>query len=258
MAGYWEKMKESMNRYKGKIHPVDEIAYKLKAYMLADQVGIEHAEILKVYKKIENINWEDLPDRFVIKPQQGCSGNGVFPLIRKNGKYRDILRDKEMTKEEIIEIFKEGITAKKSHSKKIWIEELLSDNLPYDWKVHTFNGRIGIIEQFKRDGKGKYHKYWTREWKPINDMCKKIFTYEINNNLLSPEHPESLLTAAKLLSKAIGHPFVRIDLYDTPRGVFIGEITPHPGRTCIYQDYWEKKLGKMWEKAERELNGRGI
>ena len=253
MAGYNTKIQESMKRYRGKIHPVDKIGYKLKGYLLAEKHGIKHAEIFKIYSRIENVNWEELPRQFIIKPQQGCSESGVFPLIRKGKGYRNILKNKDMTKEGIIRTFQEGITGNHSHSGGLWIEELLSNPLPYDWKIHTFNGRIGIIEQFKRDGESKYHKYWTREWKPIENMCKKIFTYKINNSLPPPEHRRGLLKVAEVLSKAISHPFVRIDLYDTPRGVFMGEITPHPGRTCVYIDYWEKYLGEMWGKAEKEL-----
>ena len=253
MAGYWKKMQESMKRYQGKIHPIDKIGYKLRGYIFAEKNGIKHAKIFKIYDRIEEVNWEGLPKGFVIKPKQGCSESGVFPLVCKDGGYRNILKNKDMTREEIVECFKERLTGKGSHSKGLWIEELLSNPLPYDWKIHTFNGKIGIIEQFKRDGKEKYHKYWTKEWIPIKNMCKRIFTYKINNSLSPPEHRKGLLKAAEVLSKAIGHPFVRIDLYDTARGVFIGEITPHPGRTCVYIDYWERYLGKMWERAEKEL-----
>jgi len=247
------KIQESIKKYKGKIHPIDEIGYKLKGYLFAEKSMIRHAEIFKIYEQIEEVNWEELPKAFVIKPQQGCSESGVLPLIRNKEGYRNILKNIDMTREEVIKYYKEGITGNHSHSRELWIEELLSNPLPYDWKIHTFNGKIGMVEQFKRNAKNKYHKYWTKEWQPIMNMCKKIFTYKINNDLPPPEHPRELLKTAEILSKAIRHPYVRIDLYDIPRGVFIGEITPHPGRTCIYVDYWENHLGEMWGKAEEEL-----
>ena len=253
MAGFNTKIQESIKRYQGKVHPIDKIGYKLRAYELADKVGVKHAKVYRQYCRIEYVKWDSLPDRFVIKPKQGCSGSGVLPLIKEDKRYRNLLKKCYMTREEVMLYFLNGTIGEKKHSMDLWIEELLSDPLPYDWKIHTFNGKIGIIEQFKRDEENKYHKYWTREWQPIKNMCKKIFTYHINNSLPPPEHGKALLKAAEVLSKAIGHPFVRIDLYDTPRGVFIGEITPHPGRTCIYIEYWEKYLGEMWEKAEGEL-----
>ena len=253
MIGFNTMMQESIKRNKGKVHPIDKVGYKLKGYLLAERNGIRHAEIFKIYNRIEEVNWDELPGEFVIKPQQGCSESGVFPLIRKGEGYRNILKNKDMAKREIIKSFQEGITGSHSHSRELWIEELLSNPLPYDWKIHTFNGKIGMIEQFKRNEENKYHKYWTEEWQPIENMCKKIFTYKINNSLPPPEHPEGLLKTARVLSKAIGHPYIRMDLYDTPKGVFLGEITPHPGRTCVYADYWENHLGEMWRRAEEEL-----
>ena len=253
MAGFNTKIQESIKRHKGKIHPIDEIGYKLKGYLFAEKNNVRHAEIFKIYEQIEEVNWEELPGEFVIKPQQGCSESGVLPLIKTKEGYINILKNIDMTRGEAIKYYKEGITGNHSHSRELWIEELLSNPLPYDWKIHTFNGKIGMVEQFKRDAENKYHKYWDKEWQPIKNMCKKIFTYKINNSLPPPEHPRELLKTAEILSKAIRHPYVRIDLYDTAKGVFIGEITPHPGRTCIYVDYWESHLGEMWERAEEEL-----
>jgi len=256
MTGFNNKMMESRRRYEGIEHPVDRIAYKLKAYSLADQHGIKHAEVIRLYSSILSIYWDSLPEQFIIKPQQGCSTKGVLPLVRnKQGKYKDILRNKVMSIKQIIDYYMEGTLpeAKEKHSRELWVEELLINPLPYDWKVHTFNGKVGIIEQFKRDEHIKYHKYWTSEWKNIENICSKIFTYEINNSLPGPIHPEEILTVAIKLSKAIAHPYVRIDLYDIPEGVYIGEVTPHPGRTCVYLDYWERYLGAMWEQAEKEL-----
>ena len=37
MAGYEEKIIESIKKYKGKIHPVDIIGYKLRAYDFAEK-----------------------------------------------------------------------------------------------------------------------------------------------------------------------------------------------------------------------------
>ncbi len=256
MAGFNEKMLESRRKYKDKEHPIDIKCYKLKAYDFAEKNGVKHAQVYRLFSRIENVYWDVLPEQFIIKPQHGCSTKGTLPLSKtKGGKYKDLLRNKIMTVKQIISYYTEGLQpeAKEKHSRELWIEELLINPLPYDWKVHTFNGKIGIIEQFKRDGHIKYHKYWTSEWKNIENICSKIFTYEINNDLPGPLHPEEILETAEKLSKEMAHPYVRIDLYDIPGGVYLGEVTPHPGRTCVYLPFWENYLGKMWEQAEKEL-----
>jgi hypothetical protein len=44
---------------------------------------------------------------------------------------------------------------------------------------------------------------------------------------------------------------MRVDLYDLPdRGIFFGEITPHPGGGGPrFNDEWDAKLGAAWEAA---------
>ena len=263
MMGFTERVKEAIKRYEGKKHPVDKIAYKLKAYDLADRLGIKHAKIYGIYSRIEFVSWKKLPGQFVIKPQQGCSTHGVMPLIKIEEKenpefetYFDILRNKLMPKERIIAYFMEGLLPEShvKHSRGLWIEELLGNPVPCDWKVYTFNGKIGFIRQYKGDGEIKYSKNWTEGWEITNPIMKEMGKYIINNKLPAPIHKEELLETAKRLSIEVKHPFVRVDLYDTPNGIYLGELTPHPGSTHIFIDSWQNDMGKLWEKAERELN----
>jgi len=251
MIGYEERLRKSINDHKAGIskNPIDEVGYKLKGHKLADKLGIKTTIIYGIYRKIEDVNWEDLPYSFAIKPQAGCSESGVFPLVYKFGnKYKDILRNKVLSREEIIKKYNSG-----NHSKGLWIEELINDPISYDWKIYTFNGRIGLIRQYDRVNKPKSTKFYNENWENVN-VYKKVRTYQINNNLPEPVHKEELLNTARKLSKAVKYPFVRIDLYDTCRGVYFGEITPHPGMEITLNDYWSEKLGKLWEEAEKELN----
>ena len=258
MTGYDEKIIASIKEYKEKEHPVDNIAYKLKAYSLAAEQGIQHAKIYGIFSRIEFVPWEKLPGQFVIKPQHGCSEKGVFPLVKlPDGKYQDILRNKTMSLKEIIAAYMEGLLPEShvKHSRGLWIEELLSNPIPFDWKVFAFNGKAEMIRQYKRDGKKKICKFWDREWNNIEKIHKKIYSYEIDNSLPSPKNGPEIIRVAEKISKALNYPFARIDLYETQKGIFIGEVTAHPGRDIRYTDYWDKRLGECWERAEEEIRG---
>ena len=56
-----------------------------------------------------------------------------------------------------------------------------------------------------------------------------------------------------------GFDYVRIDLFDTPDGVYFGEITPfHRGGTArIMEPEWEQKLGDLWDQRFPDLQPAG-
>lgn len=238
-------------------HPVDVFCYKLKGIKFAQKLGIKTAIIYGIYKNISEVDFESLPDEFVIKPQKGCGVHGVYILVSQGeGIYYDLRRKKHYySKTEIIkeyqknaDIFEHGY-----YSKSLWIEELISKPLPYDWRFNTFNGRIGAIMQCKRDCSPKLSKWWNENWECINDQIIDK-SYKSVDWLLEPINKIELFNVAKKLSKAVKYPFVRIDLYDTYRGVYFGEVTPHPAvKMWIFKEDLDNKMGKMWEKAEKEL-----
>ncbi len=258
MIGYEERLKKSILNHKSGKHknPIDDYAYKLKGYKIARECNVRTAIIYGVYSSPDEVEWEELPDKFVIKPQRGCSESGVFPLVYQESKlYVDLLRHEVGTLEDFIAKYREGTRLEKGgHSLGLWIEELIADPIPYDWKFYTFNGEIGIIRQYARTRRPKVTKFWTKNFEEIPDVAKKVRTYQIDNSLPGPIHPSELIAGAKCISKKVKYPFVRVDLYDTCKGVYFGEITPHPGMEILLNNEWDEELGKLWEKAERELN----
>ena len=52
------------------------------------------------------------------------------------------------------------------------------------------------------------------------------------------------------------YPFLRVDLYDTSRGIVFGEFTPGPGPRSGFNAEWEARLAKRWlEAAKTRENG---
>lgn len=61
-----------------------------------------------------------------------------------------------------------------------------------------------------------------------------------------PPHLIEMLRHARTLSA--GWDFLRVDLYDTPVGVWFGEFSPYPGggRFQIVPRFWDQTLGEWW------------
>ncbi|MFW5793854.1 MAG: ATP-grasp fold amidoligase family protein [Bacteroidota bacterium] len=248
--GFAERLKKSIKAHKSGIrkNPVDDIAYKLKGYKLAQKQNIKTPIIYRVYKNINDVDWEELPNKFVIKPQAGCSTNGVYPLVYKGKEvYFDLLRKTTLPLKKYMKLYSEG----ERHSKSLWIEELLSEPLPYDWKLYAFNGNIGLIRQFNRNEKPATAKCYDTDWNEV-----KVFgtNYKKNHYLPKPMFPNELISTAEKLSKAVRYPFVRVDLYETVNGVYFGEITPHPAHAFQLSKEYDDYLDNLWIEAEGELN----
>jgi hypothetical protein len=248
--GFSERLKKSIEDHKSGIkkNPVDDIAYKLKGYKLANKLNIKKAIIYGIYQNINDVYWCNIPEDFVIKPQSGCSTNGVYPLVYKGkGVYFDLLRKTTLPLKKYMKLYSEG----ERHSKSLWIEELLSEPLPYDWKLYAFNGKIGLIRQFNRNEKPATAKCYDTDWNEV-----KVFgtAYKKNDDLPKPMFPDELIFTAEKLSKAVRYPFVRVDLYENSNGVYFGEITPHPAHAFQLSKKYDEYLDSLWTEAERELD----
>jgi hypothetical protein len=266
MKGFTERLKEIIKtynmQYDGMInfenpHPIDVYCYKLRGIKFAQKLGINTPIIYGIYESIDDVDFSSLPDEFVIKPQKGCGVHGVYLLVGQGeGIYYDLRKKKHYySKDQIIKEYQKnaGTQEEGFYSQELWIEELISNPLPYDWRFNTFNGRIGAIMQCKRDCNPRISRWWNENWECINnkviDKCYKSVDW-----LPEPINRIELLNVARKLSKAVKYPFVRIDLYDTIGGVYFGEITPHPAvKMWTFKKEIDNKMGKMWEEAEREL-----
>ncbi len=65
--------------------------------------------------------------------------------------------------------------------------------------------------------------------------------------------PEMVRIAAHL-SRAVGLPFCRVDLFDTDDGVVLGEVTRTPGGNERYLPEHDAAMGLAWERAAFRLD----
>jgi hypothetical protein len=243
-------------------HPVNKEWYKLKGKKRLKELGIRTPKIYGVYNDIDEVDFNSLPDEFVIHSRHGYSGRGVYAIVRfdcdsKGTVYYDLLKKKSYTLDKLKAKYKYGVICgpkekpNKTYSKYLWIEELISNPLPFDWKFYTFNGKIGAIKQIGKNGTQVETKLWSANWENWNDKMA-IHVYTRNDNLPEPKYKNELISTAIKISKEVKYPFVRIDLYES-NGVYAGEITPTPS-DIYFGEELDVKFGKMWNEAEKELN----
>lgn len=224
----------------------------LRDYVRSKGMGSILLEHYGVWDRPEDIPFDDLPDKFVLKSNNGC-GHHV------------ICRDKSsLNKTEAINMLHAAIENGLHHSEphythikpKVYAEELIETpdgSLPVDYKFTCIGGEIMdifVASEREDDGHAKYNTL-SLDWEPLPytrpDFMPKVLPPK-------PKHIEKLAEVAKLLSKDFG--FVRVDLYEYREQPYISEFTFFPWGGFLYS-YTEDAInyyGKKWNEWKANNN----
>lgn len=179
-------------------------------------------ELYTVYDSVDEIDWEEIPQEFVLKCNHGSGGN----IICYDKNVLDIEDAKKKLRKwmkaefglERVEYSYEGIKRKIICEKIIKTED---GKPPKDYKIFCSYGepKVLFVASDRRDGTAKFD-YFTPEWEWIpvknghpNAEC----------TLQKPERWNDMLDYASKLSKDF--PLVRVDLYHEFNQIIFGELT---------------------------------
>lgn len=239
----------------------------------AEFIGIDTPDI---YFKgnLADLPWNDLPDEFVLKPLFASTSIGVM-LLRStaDGKYENILEKRQISLEEILEqchVVSQKYYDDPSRGEYI-VEELLRDNNgstpPEDIRFYAFQGEIGmILKEDHMTTSTARAMYFDGDFLPFSDVHARygvspgVKHLEEIVEAKTPTNWRELLSVAKRISVAVPSAFCRIDLYDSTKGIQLGEITFYPG-TFYYRNRKlmsqgeADRLGRLWDRAAMRLAG---
>ncbi|MFO7544631.1 MAG: ATP-grasp fold amidoligase family protein [Trueperaceae bacterium] len=194
-------------------------------------------------------------DHVVLKPVAAKSGNGVFCIVKEDGRYRDLRSEKRFRLDRLRQ--EAHLSYAKLRRPDAWmVEELL---LPADGsiriidevKAHCFGGRTELIMQKGEVGGGKRGlRFYDRDWQPVTTGRRTESTID---ELTPPPNGAALVEVAERAATQIPMPFMRVDLYDTSRGVVLGEFTPGPGGRHAFNAEWTERLTRSWREAAKRL-----
>ena len=133
----------------------------------------------------------------------------------------------------------------------IIIEKLLTDkngNIPYDYKIHCFNGKVQMIQvDIDRNSENHYRNWYNTKWErePYRWSSAKNgkFTDPSDNDVERPETLDKMIKLSERLSEDFR--YVRVDWYDVDGILYFGELTFHHdgGNQPILPEEWDKNLG---------------
>ena len=220
--------------------------YEVKKYV-SEKLG-ENCIIptLGIYDKWEDINFNKLPNQFVIK----CTHDSGGVAICKNKKEFDFANAKNKIEKSLKRnYFYAGREwPYKNVRPRILIEKYMEDESGYelkDYKIFCFNGEPKFI-QLDYDRFTNHHRnIYDTKWKmqPFNISYSMVS----NKEFKKPIELEKMIEYAKKIS--INIPFARCDFYIVRGCIYFGEITfyPESGFGKFVPEEWNLKLGEMLE-----------
>ena len=221
--------------------------YLVKDYV-SHLIGNEYViPTLGAWDYVEDIDFESLPDQFVLK----CNHNSGGLVICKNKTTLDI----EKAKYTLQKSFNEDFYLRgreypyKNIHRKIIAEEYVSDGFSdslTDYKLMCFNGKVkcAFVCSNRTSKSGLNVNFYDREWNP---MCFERHYPRNPHEIDKPISYEKMVQMAEILSADL--PFVRVDFYQINGKPMFGELTFYPGSGFeeFTQEEWDYTLGSWIE-----------
>ena len=228
--------------------------YEVRKYI--ESKGLESIlnELYGLYSTPEEIDFDSLPNKFVVKTTSGSGGQNVFICEDKDK------LDTEELKNKLKYWLK--LNPKKSFGRewayegtnnRIIIEKYLEgndDNLSgvNHYKLFCYNGKVEYIvldgDRYIKHKRNFYDKNWN--YIDIQSDCDKL-----GDTIKKPKMLNEMIKTAEQIAGEF--PFVRVDLYCIKNKIYFGEMTFYPwtGYVQYDPDSFDYDLGKDFELRKK-------
>ncbi len=222
--------------------------YMVREY-IKNKIGEQYLiPLIGVWDRPEDVDFESLPDQFVLKTTHSGGSSGV--IICKNKLMIDkldiISKLNESLKQDIYNNLREW--PYKGINKRVIAEKYMEDESNKelsDYKFFCFNGEPKYCQVIANRKVKETIDFFNMEWdhQDFVGLNPKCTNAEIP--ALKPTKLEEMIEIAKALS--VGIPFLRVDLYYINGKVYFGETTffPYGGVGCFTPEEWDENLGRM-------------
>lgn len=226
-------------------YPSNQLVVKCADKFLAREYVKEKAfgdllvPLIASWQEVDQINWNKLPDQFVLKCNHGCAYNLVCSNISTFDKEKALLQLSEWLKEDFGR-FNVELHYSKIRDKVIMCEKYLGDELT-DYKFFCFNGKpefIYVSNDLIHDRQAQIGFFNLDGSK----MELKRDDYVDIPKVILPDFYEEMLSAAEALCKDF--PFVRVDFFVTNTNYYFAELTFTPSACMMPIN--PPKYDKIW------------
>ena len=229
--------------------------YAVRAF-IKERIGEDHLiPLLGVYDSWDQIDFERLPYRFVIK----CNHDSGGIYIVKNKTKLDINAARQFIEKRLKKNFYWAGREwqYKDIPRKIIIEKFMEDETGElrDYKFMTFNGRVEwcfvCTDRFAGSRDENMHiTHFDRNWNRLPFQRG----YPVDSKPIEPPvHLDEMIKYAELLGAGI--PLVRVDFYEISGKVYFGEMTffSGGGMEPFNPEEWDRIMGDKIVLPEKRV-----
>lgn len=249
---YTEKVQWYKLYYRNDLMPICVDKYRVREYIKAKGLSDILVGLYGVYDKAEDIPFDTLPEKFVLKTSNGSGTNIICRDKTKFSQVEMIQKINSFLKQSSASAGREWAYAK--DTPKIVIEELLEDSTSSDgsisdYKCLCFSGEpeyiVLDIDRFTNHKRNIYDIKWNNLHIASDCPCieHRIFDKPVNY--------DRMIEIAKILCEDF--PAVRVDLYNINGKIYFGELTffPWSGYVQFTPDSFDFEMGKRFILPKR-------
>ena len=196
---------------------------------VADKIGEEFLiPLIGTWEKFDDIDFEMLPEKFVLKCNHDSGGLVVCTDKRKLNHREARNKIEKSLKSNFFYIGREY--QYRNIKPRIICEQFISDNgkVPTDYKIYCFNGIPDVIlvcrDRFSKNTHRASYLFFDQNWNflPLDKGDDELGEVDV----AKPKNLDKMIEIARKLSEDFL--FARIDLYNIDGRIYFGEITLSP------------------------------
>lgn len=241
-----------------KLIPMCTDKYAVREYIASKGYADILNKLYGVYNNVEDIDFEALPNQFVMKMNNACGRNWIckdkakadWPMIKKM--FSKWMLDTDFgweTGEWQYALIKPQIVVEK------YLDDLSDDGSVVDYKLHMINGKaFGFFIGYNRENdimvnptkRGVCFDCYDTEWNLTEDILPQ---WHQNRRIIpKPKKLKQMLKIAEDCTKEFT--YCRFDMYEINGEIIFGEMTfsPHGGVLDYYTEEYQKSMQAFLHK----------
>ena len=245
---FYEKLWNRMLFERGSQFTMISDKYRVREYVTR-KIGSEYlVPLIWSGNNPEEIPFDKLPRKFVIKTNHGCGYNTIVEDKAQLDQTEIKIRIQKWLKTNFCQSTYLGIAwGYKNIIPTIIIESFIEERgkVPIDYKFYCFSGKLEILTL--HFGRFEEHKTiaFNRNFEPHE------FRYHHHHRQSECQRPQNFETMVHLAeSLSAEFDFMRVDLYNIEGQIYFGEFTPYPGGVSKLIGFdassYDYSLGKKW------------